>query len=82
MLFEPPRLLIFKKISSLPVFLTYTNEKFSTLPAVNRAYPLIEFEKKNPAYPFFRDLRVSGTSINADERASEGVDFVCSIGKK
>ena len=29
-----------------PCFFTYTNEKFSTLPAVIRAYPLIKFEEK------------------------------------
>ena len=46
LLLEPPRLLIFKKISSLPVFFTYTNEKISTLPAVIKAYPVIKFEEK------------------------------------
>ena len=43
LLFEPPRLLIFKKISSLPDFSPTQMFFFSTLPAVIRAYPLIEF---------------------------------------
>ena len=46
MLFDPPRLLIFKKISSLPVFSPTQMKFFSTQPAVIRAYPLIKFEEK------------------------------------
>ena len=56
-----------------PCFFTYSNEKFSNLPGVIRAYPplikyLIWIWRKIPVYPFIRasscirDLRVYGQS--------------------
>ena len=46
LLLEPTHLLIFKKISSLPVFHLSTQMIFSILPVVIRAYLLIKFEEK------------------------------------
>ena len=53
LLFEPPRLLIFMKISSLPIFSPKQMQNFPP-------YPLLLFPtrllilKKIPAYPFIR----------------------------